>query len=197
MFIVANLCHKYTSILIQYNCTLRGLSHLLLAIHKVQSHPTQLTSIHSDLCQLALVSKCVKPTLEQLDIDFTEISKENGSYDVKYFLQYYYYGGMIYATQKNYERSLYFFEVVLSTPAVCMSSIMCEAYKKYVLVSLIWRGNLTPLPKYTSQIVSRHIRPRYFHYNDLVKAYATNNIQELSNMISRHFETFNRVRLTI
>jgi hypothetical protein len=136
----------------------------------------------------------VKPALDQLDIDFTEISKENGLYDVKYFLQYYYYGGMIYATQKNFERSVYFFEVVLSTPAVCMSTIMSESFKKYVLVSLILRGTISPLPKYTSQIVMRHIRPRNYQYNELATAYSSNNIQEVSAVITRHLDTFNRVR---
>ena len=37
---------------------------------------------------------------------------QGGQYDAKNFLLYYYYGGMIYTALKNYERALYFFEVV-------------------------------------------------------------------------------------
>lgn len=43
-----------------------------------------------------------------------DICKENGAYDAKHFLCYYYYGGMIYTGLKNFERALYFFEQVLS-----------------------------------------------------------------------------------
>lgn len=43
-----------------------------------------------------------------------DICKENGAYDAKHFLCYYYYGGMIYTGLKNFERALYFYEQVLS-----------------------------------------------------------------------------------
>lgn len=56
------------------------------------------------------MAKCPKPALQFLDADFNDISKENKNFDVKFFLQYYYYGGMIYASLKNFERALYFFE---------------------------------------------------------------------------------------
>lgn len=41
-----------------------------------------------------------------------DICKENGAYDAKHFLCYYYYGGMIYTGLKNFERALYFYEQV-------------------------------------------------------------------------------------
>lgn len=44
---------------------------------------------------------------------------------------------------KNYERALYFYEVALSTPALTMSYIMLEAYKKFILVSLILNGRVS------------------------------------------------------
>lgn len=124
-----------------------------------------------------------------------DICKENGAYDAKHFLCYYYYGGMIYTGLKNFERALYFYEQVLgfsdpsfnvtvlsvvlhfhssvridghvfvtpsfqaiTTPAMAVSHIMLEAYKKYILVSLILHGKVQPLPKYTSQIVGRFIK---------------------------------------
>ena len=55
---------------------------------------------------------------------------------------YYYYGGVIYAALKNYDRSLYCFEVALTTPASAISHIMLESYKKYILVSLILHGKV-------------------------------------------------------
>jgi len=162
------------------------------AITKVQLHPSQLTSIHADLCQLCLLAKCLKPALEFLDIDITEISRENGQYDVKYFLSFYYYGGIVYAAMKNYERALYFFQVAITSPSLAVSHIMLEAYKKYVLVALILYGKVPTLPKYTSQITARFIKPLSQPYHDLVTAYSSNHPDELSAVINKHSEAYNR-----
>lgn len=64
--------------------------------------------------QLCLLAKCFKPAVPFLELDMMDICKENGAYDAKHFLCYYYYGGMIYTGLKNFERALYFFEQVLS-----------------------------------------------------------------------------------
>lgn len=68
-----------------------------------------------------------------------------GNNDSKYFLLYYYYGGMIYTSLKNFDRALYFFEVVVTVPAMVVSHIMLEAYKKYILISLILFGKVSIL----------------------------------------------------
>ena len=76
LFLVSNLCHNLTQSLIERHQAIRGIDILTKAINKVQLHQSQFTSIHSDLCQLCLVSKCVKPALAFLDVDVTEISRE-------------------------------------------------------------------------------------------------------------------------
>ncbi|KAG0729014.1 COP9 signalosome complex subunit 3 [Chionoecetes opilio] len=68
---------------------------------------------------------------------------QRGNYDVKHFLLYYYYGGMIYTAIKNYDRAQYFLRVCITTPALAVSHIMLEAFKKYILVSLILEGKHT------------------------------------------------------
>ncbi|XP_054527003.1 COP9 signalosome complex subunit 3 isoform X9 [Gorilla gorilla gorilla] len=142
----------------QQTLPLRGIGILKQAIDKMQMNTNQLTSIHADLCQLCLLAKCFKPALPYLDVDMMDICKENGAYDAKHFLCYYYYGGMIYTGLKNFERALYFYEQAITTPAMAVSHIMLESYKKYILVSLILLGKVQQLPKYTSQIVGRFIK---------------------------------------
>lgn len=104
---------------------------------------------------------------------------------------------------------------------MAVSHIMLEAYKKYILVSLILHGKVQPLPKYTSQIVGRFIKvrknppPSSFHselcsfpllpalslrcpqplsnaYHELAQVYTTNNPAELRNLVNKHSETFTR-----
>lgn len=141
-----------TDSLVELKTPMRGIDLLHRAIKKIQVFDSQLTSIHADLCQLCLLAKCFKPAMEFLNVDIAGISNDG---DSKYFLLYFYYGGMIYIALKNYERAFYFFEVCVTTPATCISHIMLEAYKKYILVSLILNGKIINLPRYTSNVVHR------------------------------------------
>uniref|UniRef100_A0A8B9JVF9 COP9 signalosome complex subunit 3 n=1 Tax=Astyanax mexicanus TaxID=7994 RepID=A0A8B9JVF9_ASTMX len=188
----AGLCHQLTNALVERKQPLRGISIIKQAIEKMQMNTNQLTSIHADLCQLCLLAKCFKPAVPFLELDMMDICKENGAYDAKHFLCYYYYGGMIYTGLKNFERALYFFEQAITTPAMAVSHIMLEAYKKYILVSLILHGKVQQLPKYTSQIVGRFIKPLSNVYHELAQVYATNNPAELRNVVNKHSETFTR-----
>uniref|UniRef100_A0A8C4QEJ8 COP9 signalosome complex subunit 3 n=1 Tax=Eptatretus burgeri TaxID=7764 RepID=A0A8C4QEJ8_EPTBU len=168
----AGLCHMLTNALVERKQPLRGITVLRQAIDKMQMNSTQLTSIHADLCQLCLLAKCFKPALPYLDVDITDICKENGAFDAKHFLCYYYYGGMIYTGLKNFERALYMYEQAIATPAMAVSHIMLEAYKKFIVVSLILHGKVLPLPKYTSQIVGRFI-----------KTFLTLSLQDMANRV--------------
>ncbi|KAI8440207.1 hypothetical protein MSG28_001590 [Choristoneura fumiferana] len=180
----ADLCHLLTDHLVDLKQPIKGIEILKKAIRKIQLFDSQLTSIHADLCQLCLLSKCMKPAIEFLDTDVTGIGSElGGNNDSKHFLLYYYYGGMIYTAMKNYERALYFFEVVVTVPAMVVSHIMLEAYKKYILVSLILHGKILPMPKYTSQVVSRFLKPLSMAYYELATS---------QHAAIKHRETFVR-----
>lgn len=76
--------------------------------------------------QLCLLAKCFKPALPYLDVDMVDICKENGAYDAKHFLCYYYYGGMVYTGLKNFERALYFYEQVVPPPARVYEPVWSE-----------------------------------------------------------------------
>nr|CAI5839924.1 unnamed protein product [Callosobruchus analis] len=194
----AELCHLLTNYLVEQRQPLKGIYLLEKAISKLRLFDSQLTSIHADLCQLCILAKCFKPALKLLDIDITGICQEqsynpNGpQFDAKYFLLYYYYGGKVYLAVRNLERALYFFEVAITTPAHAVSHIMLEAYKKYILVSLLLHGKILPVPKYASQVVSRFIKPLSQPYHDLATAFTSNSSAELNAVLVRHTEVFNR-----
>lgn len=188
----AELCHLFTQSLMELKTPLRGIDLLRCAIRKIRLFESQLTSIHADLCLLCLVSKCFKPALEFLDVDITSISQEGGQFDSKYFLLYYYYGGMIYTVLKNYDRALYFFEVCVTTPAMAVSYIMLEAYKKYILISLILHGKVLSLPRYTSQVINRYIKPLSQQYQELATSYQVNSCEEVQNIITKYQQVFVR-----
>ena len=55
---------------------MRGIETVKLAIQKLQPSSCYLTSVHADLAQLCLVSKCLKPALPFLDSDISEFVQE-------------------------------------------------------------------------------------------------------------------------
>jgi COP9 signalosome complex subunit 3 len=196
---LSDLCHQLTNELVKRDCAIRGISIVSRAVRKLQVTPTCLTPAHSDLAKLCLVSKCFSPALQFLDVDINQISKENGQFDAQYLLLYYYYGGCIYTALKRFERAFYMFEIAVTCPTAAVSHIMLEAYKKYQLVGLLVHGdkpksfkeNLA-LPKYTSPIVGKFLKPLCSAYHELVTAYYnSNNSSELSSTVSKYTELLN------
>lgn len=189
-----DLYHRFTNYLVQEKSRPHmGIPVLTQAIEKIRLFDSQLTPIHADLCLLCLCSKIFKPALPFLDVDITDIVKtDDGNQDAKYFLLYYYYGGMIYTTQRDYKKAIYFYEVAITTPALAMSHIMLESYKKFILVSIIETGKAQLPPKYCSQVVGRFIKPLSHAYNDLANAYVTGSSEELKNVANKHKDIFIR-----
>ncbi|EDW79319.1 uncharacterized protein Dwil_GK13507 [Drosophila willistoni] len=200
-------CHCFTDFIVQKQLSTLGIKILSRAIDQIRQMDTQLTPLHADLCQLSLKAKNFSVVLPYLDADITDISTVaaecknqqqqqsqntmDANNDAKYFLLYYYYGGMIYTAIKNYDRALYFFEVCITTPAMAMSHIMLEAYKKFLMVSLIVEGKIAYIPKNT-QVIGRFMKPQAIYYHDLVNVYANSSSEELRIIILKYSEAFTR-----
>ena len=114
---------------------------------------------------MALASKCFsQPILNLILINYSDLSIESPDH-VKSFVLFYYYGGMIATAVKNYSRGLQMFEICVTMPCEpqAVSHIMIEAYKKYVLLWLIFHGgdktdDAMSFPKYTSEVVEKYIK---------------------------------------
>lgn len=191
---VCELCHLYTGYLTKHNLPpLQAIHVLTAAIEKVRQDDAQLTAVHADLFQVCISAKLFQPALRLLDQDITSIAcTDDGHADARYFLLYYYYGGMIYTAVKDLERALYCFEVAVATPAVAMSHIMLESYKKYVLVSLMLHGKFVPIPKYSSQVINRFMKPLSHAYLELANAYQASSSDDVRAMATKYRDVFVR-----
>ena len=59
-------------------------------------------------------------------------------------LLYFLYGAMIYMGLKKWKRALLFLGIVIMSPVVSnVSKIQVDAYKKWVLVSLLYKGHVS------------------------------------------------------
>lgn len=154
-----------------------------------------LTLVHADLLQLCLASKNFSPALELLSNEILDIGKPpNSSFDSKYLLSFFYYSGCIYAAMKQYDSALFFLEQSLTTPATVISQIMIESYKKFLLISLISKGKLPMLPKYTSRIVLNQIKPICSIYHDLAASFISYDQDKFNSMCQKYQDLFQQDR---
>jgi len=192
--IMVEICHQLSSLLIKNNLAIRGIPIIQKAVKKLQERPDMLTAAHADLAKLCLKAQCFAPVLPILDIDMTKICTEEEHLDALHLLLYFYYGGCVYLAVKQYEKALYFFEVTVTCPAQAVSHVMLEAYKKYLLLSLIVHGDKpkdsNTLPKYTSPIVAKFLKPLCYAYTDIFNAYHQNNVDELRTVVAKYREIF-------
>jgi COP9 signalosome complex subunit 3 len=186
------LFHQFTGVVSKEGSSLAGIGVLRTAIQRYRVSPSYLTSIHADLLQLCLEAKCLKAALPFLDEEIHELMTEGDQFDVKYLLLYYYYGGMIYTTLKQYDKACFFFTTCLTTPSLAISSIMIEAYKKYLMTSLLKTGKVVALPQYTPSVVNRLIHPVCTPYSDIVEAFEAHDIERLEKVLVKHEQHFAR-----
>ncbi|PAA49162.1 hypothetical protein BOX15_Mlig028374g9, partial [Macrostomum lignano] len=180
-----DLCHRFVKLLVSRQDALVGVGPMLRAVLTVQRHDAELTGIHCDLCELCLTAKCLKPALQVLDVDINDV---RSTVDCREYLLYYYYGGMIYLGLKHYDRAFLMLENAISLQASLVSSIMLEAYKKWLLVGLLCVGRKPQPPKFTStnQIVRMQYVGNCQAYMELVDAFDKKSPSELRDLANRH-----------
>lgn len=189
------LCHSMTESLVKTKRSVSGIHLMETAILKLQNHRSQLTPLHSDFCLLCLDSKCFNPALALLSRDYMEIMKTGDrEHDIKRVMLFYYYGGLIYAAIKDFERATFYFEVVLTVPATVVTPIMQETYKKFLILNVLLDGKLQDnvLPKCTSPCIMRQRKQIGQPYLKFAHEYASLNMDKISRCVATHTATFER-----
>ncbi|KAI8365967.1 uncharacterized protein BYT42DRAFT_505179 [Radiomyces spectabilis] len=172
---------------------------LMTAIEKMASSPHVLTSLHAPLAKCCLLAKAYKYPLRILDQDIETVDPVTYATSIVSFLEYHYYGAMIYIGNKNFDRALDFLILVISAPTQnAVSAIQLEAFKKYSLVSLIHDGQWRTLPKYTSVMVTKSAKIRCLPYYEISKAFDNTDIRQFETLFDKHravFESDNHIGL--
>ena len=143
-----------------------------LAILRLDPSSSCFTSTHLIFVRLCLEARSFQTSLDVLDKDIfhfpatsdkisslplpcshhetssTYITTNSGLSEkltYKDHLRYFLYGAMLYLGVKKWERALLFLEIVIMSPTYNTASmIQVEAYKKWVLVSLLLEGRVSP-----------------------------------------------------
>jgi len=183
------VCYKFTEICRETRQPIRAIQPLKHAINKIGSGE-HITPQHAMFVQSCVTAKCYKaalPILERfvfkIDPDLTGVE----SVDTRL---YFYYGGICFIGMKKFNKALEFFEAVISAPALVVSSIMVEAYKKYVLVSLCRKGEISNLPRYTNSALVRLFKQLYPGYEEFTNSFSTRSVEDLHKVAENHAELF-------
>lgn len=103
---------------------------------------------------------------------------------------------MIYCMKQNYERSFLFFQTATSVTGSAISQICIEAYKKYILVSLLQYGKLVPpLSKQIGAYIFHSVRPFCRIYLHIVNGFVNNSIETLNEILEKYNNEFQEVLL--
>ncbi|KAJ4834305.1 COP9 signalosome complex subunit 3 [Turnera subulata] len=187
------VCKRFKDQVLLIEDPLRGVAPLLEAVLKLRSSSEHLTPLHPDFLQLCLLAKCYKTGLSILEDDIFEVDHPRDLF------LYCYYGGMICIGQKRFRKALELLHNAVTAPMSSINAIAVEAYKKYVLVSLIHNGQFsTSLPKYASSPAQRNLKNLCQPYIELANSYSTGKILELETYVqanSGKFESDNNLGL--
>ncbi|WZY74859.1 hypothetical protein YC2023_021243 [Brassica napus] len=166
---------------------LRGVAPLLSAVRKVQVSSKRLTALHPDCLQLCLLAKCYKAGFSILSDDILEVDQPRD------FYLYCYYGGMICIGQKKFQKALELLYNVVTAPMHSVNAIALEAYKKYILVTLIHSGQFSvSLPKCASTAAQRHLKTWSLPYTEVGNCYNEGKISELQAVVVAHSSDFEK-----
>ncbi|XP_022895068.1 COP9 signalosome complex subunit 3 [Olea europaea var. sylvestris] len=180
-----SVCKRFKDQVMLLEDPMRGVAPMLTAIRKLQLSSEHLTTLHPDFLLLCLLAKCYKTGLSILEDDIFDVDQPRD------FFLYCYYGAMICIGQKKFSKALELLHNVVTAPMSILNAIVVEAYKKYILVSLIHVGQFSiSFPKYTSSVAQRNLKNFSQPYLELANSYGAGKISELELCVQAHNEKF-------
>lgn len=118
----------------------------------IRNEPTRFSFVHHRFLQLCLSTRCFRDALVVLDIELfdfplskaKDLDPASRGFEVTYqdVLEYYLFGGIVYMGMKNWRRAVDHLTYVVTAPGSGCSAIQVEAYKKYILASLLLNGKV-------------------------------------------------------
>ena len=97
------------------------------------------------------------------------------------YLEYFLMGGLCYMALRRYKDAMLFLEIVLAAPAHqnVASSIMVEAYKKWLMLGLLDTGIVPSIPRSVGPNAIKHIRALSKAYDCIADTFKAGNIERL------------------
>eukprot|EP00771_Trimastix_marina_P004192 gnl/Trimastix_PCT/939.p1 GENE.gnl/Trimastix_PCT/939~~gnl/Trimastix_PCT/939.p1 ORF type:complete len:432 (-),score=118.20 gnl/Trimastix_PCT/939:63-1178(-) len=180
----ANMCRRCSDYSIQLRRAELAIGLLQQGIGRLRPNEHTLTPLHMLLAKHCLLSKCYHEARAVLDRDVTDVAN-TGLVPVDILL-YFYYGGMVYIGLKDFRRATLFLSQCMTTPATHLNAIFVEAFKKFVLASLIAEGRLISLSKQLNPIIYKGLQIACKPYLEIATAFSSYDPDHLHAVVTAH-----------
>ncbi|EGO03156.1 hypothetical protein SERLA73DRAFT_174596 [Serpula lacrymans var. lacrymans S7.3] len=127
-------------------------------VERYSPTPSHLTTVHRIFLSACVSTRHFTAALPVLSHPITTIDTTLSDIHYNDNLVYHYAGGMALAALKRWSEAEEFFEICVTSPGQVPAAIQMEALKKWLIVQLIYRGKIMPLPKYTNPMLFRSIK---------------------------------------
>eukprot|EP00029_Vermamoeba_vermiformis_P013039 TRINITY_DN7975_c0_g1_i1.p1 TRINITY_DN7975_c0_g1~~TRINITY_DN7975_c0_g1_i1.p1 ORF type:complete len:476 (+),score=162.47 TRINITY_DN7975_c0_g1_i1:89-1429(+) len=184
------ICQKFVDVCVEHRSPISAIKPLRYAINKIAPSREHITPQHAMLMMCVLLSKTYSAVQSVIDSEVTEVDPDQTAVDSKDVRLYFYYAGAVYIGLKKFSRATEMLKTAISVPAIVPSAIMIEAYKKFVLVSLILSGQTGQLPRYTSSGLQRHFRHACAPYEELATSFQTRSLADVNKCIEQNREAY-------
>lgn len=168
----------------------------------LHSNPSHFSFMHTLFTRLCLQAKCYRDALPVLEVDVFDFPASKSiklddvggkGFEVGYrdVLEFYLYGGMLYAGVKKWRRALDYLSHAIAAPGSACSIIQVEAYKKFVLIGLLLDGKEPPaLPKSTSIFSVRAYKALAKPYDSFAQVFKSGDAAQFRQEVELTSEQF-------
>lgn len=125
-----------------------------------------ITPIHGLYLKHCIISKYYRKVKKSLLTKTPKVDLKKFNISIQDYLLYHHYSGIIHLSLEDFKAAYNSFGYVLIAPAHVPSLIIIDAYKKYILISLILYGKLNPI-----NYISRSIKMMVSNYTEFVELF--------------------------
>jgi COP9 signalosome complex subunit 3 len=159
--------------------TAKSQQHALLAVRPLKAmlgkmstagKPPHMTVVHRPFAQVCILAKCYKEATAMLDAQIIDLPANRAGLEPYDIVVYAYYGAMIHIGMKRYMDALTYLRMAFTASVGGPTSCLVEAYKKYILASLIAHGSVLDLPKWSGRM-QQQLLPHVTAYTELKDAF--------------------------
>ena len=146
--------------------------------------PGEVTSLHSDFLKLCIMTFHYDVAEPLIHRQYISINKDKSGIEPKHFITFAYYAGCVALVLKNLQKALHFFSLAITTPSLVLHAAAVEAYKKYILVSLMLNGASKQIPKHASTVIFYFAKELCEAYVKVADAFTQRDTQLLDTLIA-------------
>ncbi|KAG5518256.1 hypothetical protein PMAC_003052 [Pneumocystis sp. 'macacae'] len=148
-----------------------------------------LTPLHAIFVKQCFIAKAYEEAQFLLDQDIEFFDKNNGITYLDHLL-YHFYGAILYVKLKIFHRALHFLRITISAPTLNTSAIQVNAYKKFIILSLIVNGKMEPVPHITDIVCIKSYKIFGKAYETFAKVYEYQDHDEIKNLYFKYKNIF-------